>query len=86
MVKELSPNDIFVLSAFFDECGGGLGCHPTINAIKKYLPRNLKNDMSKVKKSISKLVSAGYLTKHPTRGSKTYDLNRDGRDYILNKT
>jgi hypothetical protein len=74
-MSELSVIQEATLKALADACNFSLAAHVPEQAVTRRFPRNLRGD---VKKSLDKLRSKGYCTKHPTGKNMTWQLSRKG--------
>lgn len=75
-LKDLTETEKAVLLVCCNANNFSLGSHIPIEAIKKGVKKEIRSKYVKI--SIKKLVSNGFIIKHPTRGKITYQLSRKG--------
>ena len=71
-LKEIDKAALKILA---EACNYSLYAHLPEQAILRKAPKNLQED---IKKSLHKLHKKGLSITHPTRGSTTYDISREG--------
>jgi len=68
-----------VLLAFFAEVGFSTKAHLPLNSIQRHFRKDLRGFC---RKTLKELVKMGFVIKHPTGGSMTYSLTREGVNKI----
>lgn len=71
----LSQIEQATLKALADGCNYSLNAHVPKEAVTSKFPKHLRGD---VKKTLKKLRSKGYCTKHPTGRKTTWQLTPNG--------
>lgn len=70
--EELNSTELAVLTICCDVCDNSPNCHVSREKITK------KVNFKKPIKILQTLISSGFIAKHPTRGSMTYAITKDG--------
>ncbi len=74
--EDLNSSEIAVLTICCDVCDNSPHCHVSREKITK------KVQLRKPIKILKKLISNGFIVKHPTSGSMTYAITKKGIDCI----
>lgn len=72
--NSLTPFELDVLIAFCDACNYSTKCH---QPSEKIIKRINKSAGKNIKKVLKKLVSKGFVVRHPTRGGMTYEPTKE---------
>jgi len=75
-LEDLTETEKTVLFVCCDANNFSLGSHIPIEAITKRVKKEIRSKYIKI--SIKKLISNGFIIKHPTRGKMTYQLSKMG--------
>jgi hypothetical protein len=76
---KLKPTEKATLFALYKICGGSLKCHVPMEAIQSKFK---KHERHVPKKAISFLLRLGLVNRHPTKGGITFELTKDGKEYV----
>lgn len=75
-LEDLTEIERAVLLACCNANNFSLGSHVSIERIMRRLDKKIQRKYAK--KDFKKLISNGFIVKHPTRGSMTYELSPKG--------
>lgn len=74
MTDELNQLDIAILVSICKATNVSKSAHVPI----QYFIKKFQNKMKMAKRSLHKLISLGYVSRHPTGGEMTYELTQKG--------
>lgn len=74
MTEELSQLEIAVLASICKATNVSKSAHVPAQYFMKKFP----NQVKMAKRSLHRLISLGYVAKHPTGGEMTYELTQSG--------
>ena len=74
MVDKLNQLELAVLACICTATGGSKSAHVP----EQYFMRKFQKQMKMANRSLHRLISLGYVAKHPTGGEMTYELTQRG--------